>query len=142
MLVVLDMFIIPVGGAVVGIYLLLRKRWAVIPAALIPLRALIDLSADKLERVGTQFHLYNEGGQLTNAGSGVNHLLQFVAFWTVYIVMLVYLWEVWTLLRQRELWGPALGSTAGEIATESSSVQSGDGDVCFLLPEADDVESL
>jgi hypothetical protein len=140
LLLVLDMLLIPVGGAVVGIYLLLRKRWAVIPAALLPLRILQDFGTDKLARTGKAFHLYNESGQLSDASNGVNHLLQLAAFLLIYGVMLVHLWRVWNLLRSRGRWsGAAATGDAGTVA--ASRGKADEGDVCFLLPETDDAES-
>ena len=137
--IVWDMLVIPVGGAVIGIYLLLRKRWAAPVAALIPLWPLLLSSSDKLARVLTHFHLYNQTGLLREAGSGVTHLLTLAAFWVLYGLMLAYLWKVWNLLRTPRPWGTA----AGEAATfPAARVPPGsDSEVCFLLPETDDAES-
>jgi len=138
-----DLLVIPVGGAVVGIYLLLRKRWAAPVAALLPLEPLVIATLDKVTRVTTQFHNYNVGGQLDAAGNGMNHLLQILAFWTVYAFMLINLWKVWTLLKSRPQWASTSGGSILEDPSPAAqqAVRNADGDVCFLLPETEDVES-
>ncbi len=138
--VVWDLLAIPVGGAVVGIYLLLRKRWAAPVAALLPLEPLLIYSVGQLADVRGNFHEYNEQASMTKLYAGLVDLLVVVGFWALYALMLFYLWKVWTLLRERAKWNAAgiEGEYIGSVATPASS--NVDGDVCFLLPETEDVE--
>lgn len=138
--VVLDLLVIPVGGAVIGIYLLLRKRWAAPVAALLPLKPLAVITLRKLADVRANFHDYNEAASMTKLYEGLVDLLVLAAFWALFALMLAYLWKVWTLLRERPRWNVAAGG-AVESAVGAPAPATTDGDVCFLLPETEDAES-
>jgi hypothetical protein len=140
--VVWDMLVIPVGGAVVGLYLLLKKRWAAPVAALLPLEPLLVTSARKLVDIGANFHDYNTSAQMNKLYEGLVDLLVVVGFWALYALMLFYLWKVWELLRPPAKWGPTAAGEAAVAVTGTGVAGSAEGDVCFLLPEGEDVETV
>ena len=141
--VVWDLLVIPVGGAVVGIYLLLKKRWAAPVAALLPLVPLLVTSARKFVDIGANFHDYNTSAQMNKLYEGLVDLLVVVGFWALYGMMLFYLYKVWELLKAPPKWGPPTATTGeAAAATSEEAAGNGDGDVCFLLPEAEDVERV
>jgi hypothetical protein len=140
--VVWDLLIIPVGGAVIGIYLLLRKRWAAPVAALLPLKPLVEITGRKLVDVQANFHDYNTQASMTKLYEGLVDLLIVAGFWALFVLMLFYLWKVWTLLRERPRWragAAVIGEQAGGAPLRAA--QNGDGDVCFMMPETEDVET-
>jgi hypothetical protein len=138
--VVWDLLVIPVGGAVVGIYLLLKKRWAAPVAALLPLVPLLVTSARKFVDIGANFHDYNTRAEMNKLYEGLVDLIVALGFWVLYGLMLFYLYKVWELLKDPPRWG--LSGTGSSDTTQAADGKAGDdGEVCFLLPEAEDVES-
>jgi hypothetical protein len=137
-----DLLVIPVGGAVIGIYLLLRKRWAAPASALLPLEPLLVTSARKLVDVTANFHDYNTRSQMNKLYEGLVDLIVLLGFWVLFGLMCFYLYKVWELLKPPAKWGPGVGATV-DVATPMNAKASanGDSEVCFLLPEGEDVEA-
>ena len=137
-----DLLVIPVGGAVIGIYLLLRKRWAAIVAALFPIEPLLVTSARKLVDVTANFHDYNTGGQMNKLYEGLVDMIVLLGFWVLFGLMCFYLYKVWQLLKPPAKWGPTAGATTDITTPANAKAAAGkDGEVCFLLPESEDVEA-
>lgn len=139
LLLLINLVIVPLGGVVVGIYLLFLKRWAFYLAPLLPLTPLIVTTEDKVGRIAGKFTEFREELAVPSLGGGVMDSFVLLSLWIAYAVMLWYLYMAWRVLEGSRRWRSAAVAPSGPAPHVASGADA--EDVCMLLPEIDDAES-
>jgi hypothetical protein len=139
----MDFIIVPLGGAVVGVFLLSVKAWAIPVAALLPLEPLIVSSLSKLERISGKFTIFHDTQDASSLGAAVMDIFLLIALWSAYALMLGYLYKAWRIVRSA---APRRAGASAAAATAGSRTAAGarpeEGETCMLLPEVGQSEDF